>query len=95
MFSKELAELDKNTVQYMIDELQDTIDAQNLTINEQNTTIDAQKVLLDKKDDMIHTQKVSLDQKDLELQNLKNEIETLKKRFEFEDSSSDDTGSNQ
>ena len=26
MFSKELAELDKNTVQYMIDEMQDKID---------------------------------------------------------------------
>lgn len=28
MFSKELYELDKNTVQYMIDEMQDTIDVQ-------------------------------------------------------------------
>ena len=36
MFSKELAELDKNTVQYMIDEMQDTIDAQNTTIDAQN-----------------------------------------------------------
>ncbi len=34
MFSKELYELDKNTVQYMIDEMQDTIDAQRETINE-------------------------------------------------------------
>ena len=32
MFSKELAELDKNTVQYMIDEMQDKIDAQERTI---------------------------------------------------------------
>ena len=43
MFSKELAELDKNTVQYMIDEMQDTID-------EQNATIDKQKVQLDQKE---------------------------------------------
>ena len=28
IFSKELEELDKNTVQYMIDEMQDAIDAQ-------------------------------------------------------------------
>lgn len=28
MFAKELYELDKNTVQYMIDEMQDTIDTQ-------------------------------------------------------------------
>ncbi len=34
MFSKELYELDRNTVQYMIDEMQDTIDAQNQTIVE-------------------------------------------------------------
>lgn len=34
MFSKELHELDRNTVQYMIDEMQDTIDAQNWTIIE-------------------------------------------------------------
>ena len=32
MFSKELTELDKNTVQYMIDEMQDKIDAQERTI---------------------------------------------------------------
>ena len=39
MFSKELAELDKNTVQYMIDEMQDKIDAQANTIEEQKNTI--------------------------------------------------------
>lgn len=33
MFSKELYELDKNTVQYMMDEMQDTIDAQKETID--------------------------------------------------------------
>ena len=31
MFSEELYELDKNTVQYMIDEMQDTIDEQKET----------------------------------------------------------------
>ncbi|MDE6847472.1 MAG: hypothetical protein K2J99_17130, partial [Lachnospiraceae bacterium] len=39
MFSKELYELDRNTVQYMIDEMQDTIDAQKDTIEAQNQTI--------------------------------------------------------
>ncbi|MBD5506666.1 MAG: hypothetical protein HDR05_01020 [Lachnospiraceae bacterium] len=34
MFSKELYELDRNTVQYMIDEMQDTIDAQKDAIEE-------------------------------------------------------------
>lgn len=35
MFSKELYELDRNTVQYMIDEMQDTIDAQREEIGQQ------------------------------------------------------------
>ena len=42
MFSKELAELDKNTVQYMIDEMQDTIDEQNCTINEMRNILNEQ-----------------------------------------------------
>lgn len=41
MFSEELHELDKNTVQYMIDEMQDTIDTQK-------DTIDGQKRLIEK-----------------------------------------------
>lgn len=35
IFSKELEELDKNTVQYMIDEMQDTIDAQKEQLSQQ------------------------------------------------------------
>lgn len=34
MFSKELQELDRNTVQYMIDEMQEVIDAQQKQIEE-------------------------------------------------------------
>ena len=48
MFSEELYELDKNTVQYMIDEMQDTIDEQRDTIDEQKDTIDEQKDIIDK-----------------------------------------------
>ena len=40
MFSKELYELDRNTVQYMIDEMQDTIDEQRDTIDKQNQIIE-------------------------------------------------------
>lgn len=39
MFSKELLELDKNTVQYMIDEMQDEIDAQKVQIQEKDAEI--------------------------------------------------------
>lgn len=46
IFSKELIEMDQNTVDFMIDEMQDTIDAQKLEL-------DAQKLLLDEKDKLI------------------------------------------
>lgn len=48
MFSKELKELDKNTVQLMIDEMQDTINEQQGMINEQQGTINEQQDLIDK-----------------------------------------------
>lgn len=53
MFSKELYELDKNTVQYMIDEMQDTIDNQQSTIDNQQSTIDIQRDIIEKS--IIHT----------------------------------------
>ncbi len=47
MFSRELYELDKNTVQYMIDEMQDTIDEQKTMLDTRQNTIDEQKAMLD------------------------------------------------
>ena len=35
MFSEELREMDRNTVQYMIDEMQATIDAQSAVLEEE------------------------------------------------------------
>ena len=40
MFSKELYELDKNTVHYMIDKMQETIDEQHSVIDKQKQEID-------------------------------------------------------
>ena len=42
IFSKELQILDRNTVQLMIDEMQDTIDAQKNTIDSQKNQLEAQ-----------------------------------------------------
>ena len=53
MFSKELQELDRNTVQYMIDDMQDEINAQKETIVEQEE-------LLSKKDEEIEQLKCQL-----------------------------------
>ncbi|MBQ8802302.1 MAG: hypothetical protein IJZ53_01525 [Tyzzerella sp.] len=36
MFSKELQQLDKDTVQYMIDEMQDEIDSQKVQLQEKD-----------------------------------------------------------
>ncbi len=47
MFSKELYELDRNTVQYMIDEMQDTIDAQKDELSKQKAALSAQQDRLD------------------------------------------------
>lgn len=50
MFSKELLELDKNTVQFMIDEMQDEIDSQKVTIQDQASQLQDQAMQLQDKD---------------------------------------------
>ena len=47
LFSKELQILDKNTVQYMIDQMQDTIDEQKNTIGEQQSIIQEQQTIIE------------------------------------------------
>lgn len=74
MFSKELYELDKNTVQYMIDEMQDTIDAQKGELDKQNQTIEAQKDELDKQQDTIAAQKDELEKKNQIIEELHRKI---------------------
>jgi len=56
LFSKELEELDKNTVQYMIDEMQDTIDTQKETINTQKDTIDTLRDQITKLEQLLKDQ---------------------------------------
>ena len=46
MFSEELYELDKNTVEYMIDEMQETVDRQKQIIAENELAIDEQKRMI-------------------------------------------------
>ncbi|MBD5505770.1 MAG: hypothetical protein HDR09_19030, partial [Lachnospiraceae bacterium] len=68
MFSKELYELDRNTVQYMIDEMQDTIDAQK-------GELDKQKGELDKQKDELNKQKEELDERNRTITELREEHE--------------------
>ena len=56
MFSKELQMLDENTVQYMIDEMQDKIDEQQGKIDEQQGKIDKQQDKIDEMQDRLEKQ---------------------------------------
>ena len=62
MFSKELLELDKNTVQYMIDEMQETIDSQKNELEEKQETIDIQQNKLEEQQNEIEETKQLLSQ---------------------------------
>ena len=61
MFSKELRELDRNTVQYMIDEMQEEIDSQKEEIDSQRETIEGQKEEIDSQRETIEGQKEEID----------------------------------
>ena len=64
MFSKELLELDRNTVQLMIDEMQEEIVGQKAQIDEQKVQIDEQKEQLAEKDASLAEKDVRLAEKD-------------------------------
>ena len=53
MFSKELKELDQNTVQLMIDEMQEEIESQKRVLSSKDVEIESQRKELESKDDRI------------------------------------------
>ena len=53
MFSEELRELDRNTVKYMMDEMQETIDTQKETINAQKEQLEI--IQQKAKEEVIHS----------------------------------------
>ena len=76
LYSKELSLLDKNTVQLMIDEMQDTIDGQKSTINKHESTItqlqgtvDGQKSIIDDQQGTINKQKEEIEELRRQLEN--------------------------
>lgn len=64
MFSKELQELDRNTVQYMIDEMQDIIDNQKNKLEKQEELLSRKEADLAEKERLIEELKKQLDEKD-------------------------------
>lgn len=53
MFSEELAILDRNTVQYMCEEMQEEINQQKKELDEVNAALDESKAALDEKNEEI------------------------------------------
>ena len=64
LFSKELRELDRNTVQYMIDEMQEEIDASKKVIEEKEQQITEQGQQLEEKEQRITEQGLQLEEKE-------------------------------
>ena len=77
MFSKELLELDRNTVQYMIDEMQDEIDAQKVQLQEKDIMLQERDVMLQEKEKELVAER---ERAEHEIASLREEIEKLKKR---------------
>ena len=75
MFSKELRMMDDNTVAYMIDVMQEEIDAQKKALMEKDEKLDTQKKALDEKDAELSTQKD-------EILSLRKELELLKNKLQ-------------
>lgn len=82
MFSKELAELDKNTVQLMIDEMQDELDEKN------NTLAEIKKQLSDKEDAISEIKKtlsdkeVAISEKDQLIEDLTKKLQSLTEQLQ-------------
>lgn len=68
MFSKELRELDRNTVQYMIDMMQDEIDASKKMLSEKDKQLSEKDMQLSEKDMQLSEKEQLLQQQALEAQ---------------------------
>ncbi|MCD8104116.1 MAG: PD-(D/E)XK nuclease family transposase [Lachnospiraceae bacterium] len=75
LFSDELKILDQNTVQYMMDEMQDEIDAKRETIAEQDSTIASQKDTIAEQKDTIAEQKDTIAEQEALIAELRKELE--------------------
>ena len=89
MFSKELQELDRNTVQYMIDEMQEVIDAQKKDLSKQREDLDKQQEVIDAQKKDLSRQQEDLDKQqeviDAQKKDLSRQQEDLDKQREVID----------
>ncbi len=81
VYSKELAELDRNTVLYMIDEMQAEIDRKSEELNQLTYTLEQKKCELDQKNSEIDQKNSELDQKISELDQKISDLEERDKKI--------------
>ena len=81
IFSEELKILDRNTVKYMVDEMQETIDEQKKQLDTSEETIDEQKKQLETSAETIDEQKKQLKTKQSKIDELQEQIELLQKQL--------------
>ena len=82
MFSKELLEMDRNTVELMIDEMQDEIKQQKEVIEKKDTIIQKNEAALKEKDEALQQNKKVIQQKDSELQEMQEKMKELQEQLE-------------
>ena len=71
IFSEELRIMDRNTVKYMVDQMQEEIDSQKQEINSQKQEIDIQRQKLEQKDNQLNNQQQQIEFLEKELQRLR------------------------
>ncbi len=76
MFSKELLELDKNTVQYMIDEMQETIDNQQSQLKETQNLLEEKQNQLKENQNQLKENQNQLKEKQNQLEEKQKTIDT-------------------
>ena len=81
MFSKELQELDRNTVSYMIDEMQEEINQQKAELEGKNMALQKKDVALQEQKNKLEEKDNMLQKKDMALQKQQDEIAALKKQL--------------
>jgi hypothetical protein len=76
LFSKELQILDDNTVRYMIDDMQEELDASRALVAKKDAEISRQGEALTRKDEKISRQSVEIDRLLRQVEELQMQIQT-------------------
>jgi len=77
MFSKELRELDQNTVEYMIDEMQAEIDQKKQELDQTHQKLNDAKQMIEEKDQKLTETNQELEAKDQEIEELRKKLAAL------------------